>query len=93
MTELHPEGWKGWAYEYQNSWAICDVNRILQSDWSRMISCGRQNLVLVCNLTIRTHDMLGSAQLPKDYVLATHTGIVYRILCKDLPKSICGSDR
>ena len=28
MTELHSEGWKGWAYEYQNSWAICDVNRI-----------------------------------------------------------------
>ena len=37
MTELHSEGWKGWAYEYQNSWAICDVNRILQSDWSHTI--------------------------------------------------------
>ena len=40
-TELHSEGWKGWAYEYQNSWTICDVNRILQSDWSCTISCGR----------------------------------------------------
>ena len=28
MTELHLEGWKGWVYEYQNSWAICDINRI-----------------------------------------------------------------
>ena len=29
------------TYKYQNSWAICDVNRILQSDWSSMISCSR----------------------------------------------------
>ena len=29
MTELHLEGWKGWAYEYRNSWAICNVNRII----------------------------------------------------------------
>ena len=28
MTELHSEGWKGWVYEYQNLWEICDVNRI-----------------------------------------------------------------
>ena len=29
MTELHSEGWKGWAYEYQNLWAICDVNNLI----------------------------------------------------------------
>ena len=29
------------VYEYQNSWAICDVNGILQSDWSSTISCSR----------------------------------------------------
>ena len=44
---------------------ICDVNRILQSDWRRTISFmwQTQNLVLVCNPTIHTRDMLGSAQL------------------------------
>ena len=62
VTELHTEGWKGWAYEYQNSWAICDVNRILHSDWSRTISCGK-TYWCATQLSAHSDRKLGSAQL------------------------------